>query len=163
MPGCDISYTRKRQFPTSTLPKAVAYLIAIDTSVVGNVNPANDAPNDRTPRRPRWSWPTWLDGRTVALFATVVSATLALGTMMQTAHSSLASDIRQVRVDLGADIRQVRVDLSAEIATLDDRLRAVEVDVAAVRTALLGVDARLRVVEEHIRRPVVPAPAGKRS
>ena len=50
---------------------------------------------------------------------------------MQTAHSRLFADIEKVRDDLSADIRD-----------LDDRLRAVEIDVAAIRTAVIGIDAR---------------------
>lgn len=113
------------------------------------MNTVNDTANDGTPRHTARSMPAWLDGRTVTLFATVVTATLALAAMMQTAHSRLASDIHQVRDELRADI-----------AKLDDRLRAVEIDVAAVRTALVGFDARLRATEEHARHPVESAPTG---
>ncbi len=104
--------------------------------------------------------PDWLDGRTIALATTVVTAALALGTMMQTSHARLASDIRQVRQDLSADVEKVRDQLGADIAKLDDRLRSVEIDVAAIRTAMAGFDARLRGVEEHARHPVVAVPAG---
>lgn len=76
-----------------------------------------------------------------------------MGTMMQTAHSRLAADIEKVRGDLNADIERVRDDLSADmekvrddlsadIGAIDDRLRAVEIDVAAIRTAVIGIDAR---------------------
>ena len=91
--------------------------------------------------------------------------------MMQTSHSRLASDIHQVRQDLSADIEKVRDELSADIekvrdelssdiAKLDDRLRSVEIDVAAIRTAMTGFNARLRAVEEHARHPVGSPPAG---
>ena len=142
----------------------------------------NRSPNNGAPERIGWSLPDWLDGRTIALTTTVVTAALTLGTMMQTSHSGLASDIHQVRQDLSADIEKVRDELSADIekvrdelsadiekvrdelsadiAKLDDRLRAVEIDVAAIRTATTGFDARLRAVEEHARHPVVSAPAG---
>ena len=131
----------------------------------------NRNPNNGAPGRIGWSLPDWLDGRTIALATTVVTAALTLGTMMQTSHSRLASDIHQVRQDLSADIEKVRDELSADIekvrdelsadiAKLDDRLRAVEIDVAAIRTATTGFDARLRAVEEHARHPVVSAPAG---
>ena len=89
--------------------------------------------------------PAWLDGRTIAL----LTAMLTLGAMMQTAHSRLASDIDQVRDELRTDM-----------AKLDDRLRSVEINVAAIRMATTGLDARVRTVEELVRQPVSPPPAG---
>lgn len=120
----------------------------IDTS-------AND-----TPDAGRLVLPTWLDGRTIALLTTIVTAALTLATMMQAAQSNLAHRIDEVRRDLRDDIEKVRDELSGDIAKLDDRLRAVEIDVAAIRTATTGFDARLRAVEEHARHPLVSAPAG---
>ena len=84
------------------------------------------------------TWSSWLDGRTLA----ILGALLTLGAMMQTSHSRLAAGIEKVRDDLGADIEKVRDDLSADIRSVDDRLRAVEIDVAAIRTAVIGLDAR---------------------
>ena len=101
------------------------------------------------PKHAGLTLPAWLDGRTVALLTTVVTATLTLGAMMQTAHSRLASDIDQVRDELRTDM-----------AKLDDRLRSVEINVAAIRMATTGLDARVRTVEELVRRPVSPPPAG---
>ena len=131
----------------------------------------NQGPSDGAPPRSGFHLPDWLDGRTIALTTTVVTATLTLGAMMQTAHSRLASDIHQVRLDLSADIdsvrdglradiEKVRDELSADIAKLDDRLRSVEIDVAAIRAAMPGFDARLRAVEEHARHPVASPPPG---
>ena len=145
---------------------SAANCVRIDTSAV-SMSTTNQDPNDGAPKRSSWSLPDWLDGRTIALATTVVSAALALGTMMQTSHSRLASDIHQVRQDLSADIEKVRHDvekvrdeLGADIAKLDDRLRSVEIDVAAIRTAMTGFDVRLRAVEEHARHPVASPPAG---
>ena len=59
---------------------------------------------------------------------------------MQTAHSRLAADIGKVRGDMGADI-----------GAIDNRLRAVEIDVAAIRTAVIGFDARNAKVEQQLR------------
>ncbi|MCE2461284.1 MAG: hypothetical protein J4F38_10950 [Pseudomonadales bacterium] len=69
-----------------------------------------------------------------------LAALLTLGAMMQTAHSRLAADIEKVRDDLGADIK-----------ALDNRLRAVEIDVAAIRTATMGLAHRRRAVESPAR------------
>ena len=156
----------------------VAHCVRIDTSAVGSMGTANPDPNEGAPPRNARSLPDWLDGRTIALTTTVVTAALALGTMMQTSHSRLAGDIHRVRQDLSADIRNVRDELSADIekvsadvekvrdelgadiAKLDDRLRSVEIDVAAIRTATTGFDARLRAVEEHARHPVASPSAG---
>ena len=127
----------------------------------------NQDPNDGSSGRNGRSLPDWLDGRTIALTTTVVTAALTLGAMTQTSHSRLASDIHQVRQDLSADIdklsadiEKVRDELSADMAKLDDRLRSVEIDIAAIRTATTGLDARLRAVEEHARHPVVSPSAG---
>ena len=97
--------------------------------------------------------PSWLDGRTIALLTTIVTAALTLGTMMQAGQSHLANRIDEVRRDLRSDIDKVRVVLSSDIDGLDDRLRSVEIDVAAIRAAMTGLDARLSAVEEHARHP----------
>lgn len=142
--------------------------------------------NEPTPS-PRLVLPAWLDGRTIAVLTTVVTAALTLGTMMQTAHSNLVGSIDQVRRDLGNDIDEVhrdlrndidevhrdlrndidkvRAELSSDIAGLDDRLRSVEVDIAAIRAAMVGFDARLGAVEADARRPsraVPPSQPGSR-
>lgn len=98
--------------------------------------------------------PTWLDGRTIALLTTIVTAALTLGTMMHAGQSNLANRIDEVRRDLRSDLDKVRAGLSSDIAGLDDRLRSVEIDVAAIRAAMSGLDARLRAVEEHARHPI---------
>ena len=147
-----------------------ANYVHIVATVVGSMSSTSEK-HDPTPQRKAWSLPAWLDGRTIALFTAVVTATLTLGTMMQTAHSQLANDIHQVRRELSADIEKVRDELSADIekvrdelsddvTKLDDRLRSVEIDVTAIRTAMVGFDARVRTVEEHASHPIVPAPAG---
>ena len=104
--------------------------------------------------------PNWLDGRTIAVMTTTITAALALGTMVQTAHSSLRNDIQNVRTELSDDIQNVRTelsdniqnvraDLSDDINKLDDRLRSVEVGIATIQTAMAGSETRLRVVERH--------------
>ena len=104
--------------------------------------------------------PRWLDGRTIALLTTIVTAAMTLGTMVQAAQSNLANRIEEVRRELRSDIGEVRAELSADIAGLDDRLRSVEIDVAAIRAATMGFDARLRAVEEHARNPLGAPPPG---
>ena len=125
--------------------------------------------NNKPTRSARLVLPAWLDGRTIAVLTTVVTAALTLGTMMQTAHSNLAGSIDQVRRDLGNDIDElrrdlrndidkVRAELSLDIAGLDNRLRSMEVDVAAIRAAMMGFDARLSAVEADARRPIQAVP-----
>ncbi len=124
---------------------------------------------DEPTQRARLVLPAWLDGRTIAVLTTIVTAALTLGTMVQTAHSGLAGIIDQVRRDLRDDIDEVhrdlrndidkvRAELSSDIAGLDNRLRSVEVDVAAIRAAMVGFDARLSAVEAGARRPVKAVP-----
>lgn len=69
--------------------------------------------------------PNWLDGRTIAMVTTTITAALALAMMIQTAHSRLGNDINK----------------------LDDRLRSVEVGIATLQTTMAGFESRLRVVE----------------
>ena len=95
--------------------------------------------------------PTWLDGRTIAVVTTTITAALALAAMLQTAHSRLGNDIRNVQTELSNDIRDVRTELSNDINRLDDRLRSVEVGIATIQTTMAGLDTRLRVVEQHAR------------
>ena len=127
--------------------------------------------NNEPTRSARLVLPAWLDGRTIAVLTTVVTAALTLGTMMQTAHSNLEGSIDQVRRGLGNDIDElrrdlrndidkVRAELSLDIAGLDNRLRSVEVDVAAIRAAMVGFDARLSAVEADARRPIKAVPPG---
>lgn len=77
---------------------------------------------------------------------------------MQTTHLRLSADIEKVRDDLSGDIEKLRDDLSAkiekvrddlgaEIGAIDDRLRTVEIDVAAIRTAVIGLDTRTGTVK----------------
>lgn len=115
-----------------------------------------DTSTNDTPEGARLALPAWLDGRTIALLTTIVTASLTLGTMTQ----NLANRIDEVRRDLRSDIEMVRAELSSDIAGLDDRLRAVEIDVAAIRAAMTSFDSRLRAAEEHARHPVGSATAG---
>ena len=119
------------------------------------------------PKHAGLTLPAWLDGSTIAQLI----AMLILGAMMQTGHARLASDIEQLRRDVGADIEKLRDELKTDIgnmrnelgtdmAKLDDRLRSVEVDVAAIRVTTTGLDARVRTVEQLARQPVSPTPAG---
>ena len=131
-------------------------------------------PNNEPAQAARLALPAWLDGRTIAVVTTVVTAALALGTMMQTAHSNLAGSIDQVRRDLGNDIDEVRRDLRNDIDEVHrdlrndiDKVRAELTsdiagldDVAAIRAAMVGFDARLGAVEADARRPIKALPPG---
>ena len=64
---------------------------------------------------------------------------------MEVMEQHLRSDINDVRV---ADI-DGRTGLRKEIGKLDDRLRNVEVGVAAIGAGMSGFDARLLVLEQH--------------
>ena len=59
-----------------------------------------------------------------------------------------------VREQLRAEVHSLRVELRADIGKLDDRLRVVETDVAAIRAGMVGFDARVRAVEQHARHPI---------
>ena len=112
------------------------------------------------PDKRKHALPTWLDGRTIAMLTTTITVALTLGTMIQTSHARLGGEIGQLRQDmrqdmnelrreLGNDMNELRQELGHDIDRLDDRLRSVEMDVAAIRTAVVGLDARLSAVEQH--------------
>ena len=66
----------------------------------------------------------------------------------------LTARIDGVREQLRGEIHGLRVELRADIAKLDDRLRAVEIDVAAIRTLVVGFDdARDRTDAPVVDRP----------
>ncbi len=116
----------------------------------------------KVPQRRAMSLPSWLDGRTIALSTLMVS----LAAMMQTTLSRFGDDIHRLRDEMyamrgelrqemyamRAELRQemrqemggLRLELTAKIGKLDERLRVVEIDVAAIRTHLLGFDVRPR-------------------
>ena len=118
------------------------------------------APTGTVPRRRTVSLPSWLDGRTIAVLTGLVS----IAAMVQTSHSRLSDDIHRLRDEIYAmrtELRQefraelgglrhemhgeiagLRHELTTKIETLDERLRVVEIDVAAIRTHLIGFDAR---------------------
>ena len=66
----------------------------------------------------------------------------------------LTARIDGVREQLRAEIHSLRVVLRADIGKLDDRLRVVETDVAAIRAGMVGFDARVRAVEQHARHAI---------
>ena len=103
--------------------------------------------------------PAWLDSRTVAILGMILTGTLGLGTMMRADMGQVRADMGQVRTEMGqvrTDMNQMRQELRADIAKLDDRLRAVEIDVTAIRTGLEGFEARLGAVERHARHLATP-------
>ena len=85
-------------------------------------------------QRRAMSLPSWLDGRTIAILASVVS----LAAVNQTSYSRLGDDIHRLRDEMYA----MRAELRTDIGALDERLRVVEIDLAAIRTHLLGFDVR---------------------
>ena len=120
------------------------------------------------PDKRKHALPTWLDGRTIAMLTATITVALTLGTMIQTSHARLGGEIGQLRQDmselgqelrqdmselrreLGNDMNELRRELGNDIDRLDDRLRSVEIDVAAIRTAVVGLDTRLSAVEQHV-------------
>ncbi len=69
--------------------------------------------------------------------------------MVQTSHARLSDDIHRlrdemygIRTELRGAIAGLRHELTAKIEKLDERLRIVEIDVAAIRTHLIGFDPR---------------------
>ena len=119
-------------------------------------NKQSGSETSKVPQRRAMSLPSWLDGRTIALLTGMVS----LAAMNQTSYSRLGDDIHRLRDEMYAmrgELRQemyaMRAELRQEmrqgigglrddIGNLDERLRVVEIDLAAIRTHLLGFDVR---------------------
>ena len=95
--------------------------------------------------------PAWLDAATVAILGTVLTVAGGIGAMVQTSfagfRAEIRAELRETRQELSAKIENVRDELSTEIGQLDDRLRAVEIDVAAIRASVVGLDGRVRAIE----------------
>ena len=129
--------------------------------------------------RKRSTLPEWLDARTLAILAAFIALGALIqtsfsdirqdirairsemgtmrgemGTMRGEMHQmgkDLNARIDGVREQLRAEIHALRIELRADIGQLDDRLRVVETDVAAIRAGMVGFDARIRAVEQHAR------------
>ena len=77
-----------------------------------------------------------------------------MGNMRSELHrmgKELNARIDGVREKLRAEIHSLRVELRADLGELDDRLRVVEIDVAAIRVRIAGLDARSPATEQHTR------------
>ena len=57
-------------------------------------------------------------------------------------QGELRQEMRDLRLKLTAKIGKSHDELRADIGNLDERLRVVEIDLAAIRTHLLGFDVR---------------------
>ena len=81
-----------------------------------------------------------------------------LKTDMANLRDELKTDMGSVRDELQTDIGNVRDELGNDVAKLDDRLRTVEIDVAATRVATAALTTPVQAVEEPARHPVSPTP-----
>lgn len=117
-----------------------------------NEQPGTEPASAKVLQRRTLSLPSWLDGRTIAILAGLVS----MAAMVQTSHSRLSDDIHRLRdemygmrTELRGEIAGLRHELTAKIDKLDERLRVVEIVVASIRTHLIGFDARPPHDEPH--------------
>ena len=112
-------------------------------------NKQSGSETSKVPQRRAMSFPSWLDGRTIAILTGMAS----LAAMNQTSYSRLGDDIHRLRDEMYAmrgelrqemrqEIGRLRDELRTDIGKLDERLRVLEIDVAAIRTHLLGFDVR---------------------
>ena len=108
-------------------------------------NKQSGSETSKVPQRRALSLPSWLDGRTIALLTGMVS----LAAMNQTSYSRLGGDIHRLRdemyamrAELRQEMRQEIGGLRDDIGKLDERLRVVEIELAAIRTHQLGFDVR---------------------
>ena len=125
----------------------------------------------RGPQRRTLSLPSWLDGRTIAVLTGLASIAAMVQTShsrlsddihrlrdeMYAMRTELGQEFRAeigglrhelhgeiggLRKELRGEIAGLRHELTARIDKLDERLRVVEIDVASIRTHLIGFDAR---------------------
>ncbi len=106
--------------------------------------------------------PNWLDGQTIALLTLLT----ALGAMMQTGFTNIRSEMGEMRgemaqlraemAQLRSEMAQLRSEFRTDLRRLDDRLRSVEVDVAAINLRLTALEAH------HDTTPDVAAALGAR-
>ena len=64
-----------------------------------------------------------------------------IGGLRHESHGQISGLRQELRGEIG-EIAGLRHDLTAKIEKLDERLRVVEIDVAAIRTHLIGFDVR---------------------
>ncbi len=103
----------------------------------------------------RFTLPAWLEPQTVAILGTLLTVGIGVGALVQTSYAGLRDEFTGLRDEM----KEMRQELNAKIGKLDDRLRAVEIDVAAIRVSVPGLDARVRVVEEHAKHPIEAVPS----
>ena len=126
-------------------------------------------PKPMKEERARFTLPAWLEPQTVAILGTLLTVGIGVGALVQTSFSGLRDEFTGLRGEfvglrgefagLRTEMKEMRQELNAKIGKLDDRLRAVEIDVAAIRVSVLGLDARVRVVEEHAKHPIEAVPS----
>lgn len=118
--------------------------------------------------------PQWLDGQTIAILTLLI----ALGAMMQTGFANvraefanvrgeiaelrdqmhrdvgeLRSEVGQLRGEMHREIGQLRSQFHTDLRRIDDRLRNVELDVAAIKVGLATLDSRVTALEAHHAAP----------
>lgn len=118
--------------------------------------------------------PQWLDGQTIAILTLLI----ALGAMMQTGFANVRAefanvraeftnvraeiaelrdqmhrDVDQLRGEMHREIGQLRSEFHTDLRRIDDRLRNVEVDVAAIKVGLETLDSRVTALEAHHAAP----------
>ena len=130
------------------------------------------------PQRRTLSLPSWLDGRTIAVLTGLVTIAAMVQTShtrlsddfhrLRDEMYAMRTELRQefraeisglrhelhgeiggLRKELRGEMADLRHQLTAKIDKLDERLRIVEIDVAAIRTHLIGFDARPRHDEKQ--------------
>ena len=101
------------------------------------MNDTTDTPKGRASGNSRHgTLPTWLDSRTVAIITTILTVAVALGTMIQTAHSGFRDDIDQLRHEFRSDMTGMRGEMA--------EVRGEMAEVRGEMTGLRGEMAKMR-------------------
>ena len=109
--------------------------------------------SDHTPHRANGrTQPAWLDGQTAVVIGTIITVGIAVSGLILATNAATRQEIQRVhaetenvrrdmssainglRTELSEKIDDVRKELLVEIKAVDSRLRAVELDVVAIRT-----------------------------
>ena len=108
----------------------------------------------------RRTLPAWLDGRTIAIIATVLTVGICLGAMVHWSTEAVRAEIR----GLHASIEDMRTELTTKLeAWRREAGNRIEHLRREVCVKIDGLDARLHVVEQSREAARGPALAGPRT
>ena len=106
--------------------------------------------------------PNWLNGQTIA----ILTACLAVAAMQQTGTVALRTEMHQLRAEMHAGFGDLRREVQSDVGELRQEVRSdigeLRRDVGRLNERVRGVEIRLAAIEAVlplVRGPVSPTPA----